>query len=185
MITYQDLYDALRIEKFNQQLQKLPDNFLQDIAEYIKDKKNILNKDAKGFEEVIKKTRRQLDNALSLINELFTIRCKKILNLALVASKTGVSKQDVENMLPDERQLFENVVKQLESLNAKIQQIIEGKEEKKDLKNNILIRFTQDVPEFLDESGNVLGPFKSGDIANLPKQIAELLINSNKAEQLQ
>jgi hypothetical protein len=48
-----------------------------------------------------------------------------------------------------------------------------------------LIKLNVDIDEFLDGEGNLLGPFKKGDIANLPVEIAEILINEQKATKLE
>ena len=49
-------------------------------------------------------------------------------------------------------------------------------------KKNKLITFLQDTDEFLGLDGEKLGPFKKGDIANLPIEIASILVVDNKAE---
>jgi len=178
MITYNDLYAILRQEKYNEVLQKLPKNFLDDVREYIKEKKKIIEKDASDFDEAVAKLKKQFDNAKLLINELFSIRQKKILNLALLAKISGVSKSDIENMLPEEKELFELVLNKLKEVEERIKSQLS--EEKKDLKNNLLVRFKEDTPEFLDAEGNKLGPFKKGDIANLPREIAAILLEDKK-----
>ena len=45
-----------------------------------------------------------------------------------------------------------------------------------------MIIFKQDIDEFLDLEGNKLGPFKKGDIVNIPQEIANILIVDNKAD---
>lgn len=185
MITYQDLYNALRLEKYSEPLQKLPKNFIKEIHEYVTEKRSIISREGKAFTDAVNKISRQLNNALTIVNELFTIRSKKILNLAMLASKTGITKQDMQNMLLHEKKLFNGVTKSInESVNYVSNAINNGHEEKKDLKKNVLIRFNQDVPEFMDSDGNTLGPFKSSDVANLQRDIANILINSKKATEI-
>ncbi len=178
MITYNEIYTILRQEKYNETLQKLPKNFLEEIKAYIEEKKKSLEKEG-AFDEALKKLKKQFENAQSLINELFAIRQKKILNLASLAKISGIAKSDIDAMLPEERELFHTVVNKLKHTEEKIRnKISEGK---KDLKNNCLIRFKSDVEAFLDGEGNQLGPFKKGDLANLPKEIADILIADKKA----
>jgi len=183
MITYQELYDILRKEKYNEALQKLPDNFLQEVSAYLAEKKSILAREGDLFSDALRVTRKQFDNALSITKEILAIRQKKVLNLAFVAAATGISKRDTENLLEHEKALFETVVGQLEQNQEKINAVLDGKlQEEKDLKN-ILVRFKEDVSAFLADK-NEYGPFKKGDIANLPREIAEILISSNKAAQI-
>jgi len=185
MITYKEIYDILRKEKYNEFLQKLPKNFLEGVATYLNEKKEILSREqgnSEGlFSDTLRMTRKQLDNALSIIKEIIAIRERKVLNLAFTAAETGVSKKDTENLLKHEKELFELVVRKLEQNQKEVNQKLSGKqEEKKDLKN-LLIRFKENVPAFLDADGNELGPFKAEDIANLPQEISKILINDGKA----
>jgi DNA replication initiation complex subunit (GINS family) len=180
MITYQDIYDLLRKEKYSEDLQQLPKSFFKEAAAYINEKKEIISKEQNMFSEAIIKTKKQLDNAVELIKEIIIRRKKKILNLAFVASETGISKKDFENMLPYEKELFQAVTQQLEKSGKDIGNILNGVEEK-ELKNK-MVRFKTDVKSFLDTEGNVLGPFKEGEIANLSTEIVQILIQDGKAE---
>ena len=47
-----------------------------------------------------------------------------------------------------------------------------------------MIVFINNTDEFLDSEGNKLGPFKKGDVANLPSEIANILLIDKKAEGL-
>jgi DNA replication initiation complex subunit (GINS family) len=180
MITYQTIYDLLRKEKYSEELQTLPKNFFKEVAEYIKDKKQIISREGDMFSEAIAKTKKQLDNTISLIKELMLRRKKKILNLAFLAAETGISKKDFENMLPREKELFEVVTREIERATKNMNNLLNGYVEK-ELKNK-LVRFKADVQNFMDTEGNILGPFKKGDLANLPSEIAKILIQDDKAE---
>ncbi|MDI3473844.1 MAG: replication factor [Candidatus Woesearchaeota archaeon] len=49
---------------------------------------------------------------------------------------------------------------------------------------HVLIRIITPVPQFLDENGEVIGPFHEEDIVSLPSQIASILIKKGRAEEL-
>lgn len=183
MITYSELYEVLRKEKYNEQLQLLPKNFFKEISEYFQDKKKMTEKNDDLFSDAIIKTKKQFENAIAVLREIITRRQKKIISLALIAAKSGISKRDAENMSESEQRLFELIVKDIEVEEKKIDGIISGQYGGKDLKNQ-LVRFKQDTSEFLDMNENKLGPFKTGDIANIPKEIANILLNSGNAEVL-
>lgn len=183
MLIYQDIYDVLRKEKYNEVLQKLPKDFFVQLAAYLAEKKEQVSKDSNLFSESIKMARKQLDNTISIIREIIDIRQRKVLSLAFTAAKTGVSKKDTENLTEHEKKLFEVVVKELEENESFIRNNLDG-QEKKSLKN-ILIRFKEDVPAFIDQEGNELGPFKRGDIVNLTKEIVEILLEENKVAKLE
>lgn len=180
MITYAELYELLRKEKYTEQLQPLPKGFFNEAAAYFRDKRKIANRSNELFNETIAKTKKQLENAISIIKELISRRQKKVMNVAFVASKTGISKRDSDNMIENEKKLFEVILKELEADEKAIMGVISGLDQGKDLKNQ-LVRFTQETGEFLGPDEKRLGPFKTGDIANLPHQISEILVNSGKA----
>lgn len=180
MITYNDIYEAARKERYSEQLQVLPKNFVEEVAEYLKDKKETASKQDDVFSDVIAKTKKQLENAVTLFNELLLRRRKKILALVLIAAEIGISKQDFENMLSFEKELFESMMKCIDSTDKKIQETLNGK--KTIESKNELIMFKSNVEEFLDLEGEKLGPFEKGQIANIPKNIAKILIDDGKAE---
>jgi len=180
MITYNDIYEAARKERYSEQLQFLPKNFVGDFAEYLKEKKSIASKESDDFSDVILKTKKQIENATTLFKELILRRRKKILNLVLIAAETGISKQDFENMMLFERELFEEMMKCIDASDKKLGGTLNGAKE--EIQKNELIVFKENVGEFLDLEGKKLGGFEKGQIANIPKEIAKILIDDNKAE---
>jgi len=180
MLTYNDIYESSRKERYSEQLQLLPKNFIQEVADYLKDKKEIASKEDDIFSDVIVKTKKQLENAITLFKELMLRRRKKILSLVLIAAEIGISKQDFENMLPVEKELFEELMKGIDIADKKINEILNGKKEE-NMKNK-LISFTENIEEFVGLDGEKMGPFEKGQIANLPKEIAKILIDDGKAE---
>jgi len=180
MITYNDIYEAARKERYSEQLQSLGKNFVDEVAGYLKDKKEMASKEDDVFSDVIAKTKKQLENAVTLFNELMLRRRKKILNLVLIAAETGISKQDFENMLAFERLLFEDMMKCIDTTDQKIKEILNGKKQAED--KNELILFKDKVDRFLDLEGGNLGPFEKGQMANIPKKIAKILVDDGKAE---
>jgi DNA replication initiation complex subunit (GINS family) len=179
MITYNDIYEAARKERYAEQLQNLPKNFVEEVSVYIKEKKEIAGKSDDDFSDVIMKTKKQLENAITLFRELILRRRKKILNLVLVASETGISKQDFENMLGFEREMFEELMKCVENSDKKLDRNLNGVPEEK---NNYMILFLEEVGELVDLDGEKVGPFQKGQIANLPKEIAKIIVEDGKAE---
>ena len=99
MITYNYLYEILRKEKYSEVLQVLPKNILEDISEFLHDKKGESLKEGDMFEDSIIKSKKQLENSIALLKELILRRKKKLLNLVFVATETGIMKKDYENMM--------------------------------------------------------------------------------------
>ena len=184
MITYNELYDALRKERYSEQLQPIPKNFIKEVADYLKDKKEISEKDNDNFSDSIIKTKKQFENSIAIFRELMLRRKKKILDLAFVAAETGISKRDFENMLAVEKESFDGIMKSLEKGDKKVAKMLRGAEEDEKGKNKMIV-FIEDTNEFLDLDGNKLGPFKKGDVANLAEEIANILIVDKKSEAIE
>ena len=182
MITFSDIYEAMRKEKYSEQLQSLPKKFLQESSSYFKEKKDLLNKDEDLFSDTSLRNKKKLDNSLSSFKDLIRIRKKKILNLAFVASEVGINKKDFENLLSFEKDLFEECSRSLEKAEKNMSEEMIGGGESS-LKHE-LVRFLEDVPEFLDFSGEEVGPFSKGEIANLEKEIVKILDKDNRVEVL-
>src|SRR4030043_1147421 len=125
MITYNDIYEAARKERYSDQLQQLPKNFVSEVADYLKEKKEISSKQDDVFSDVIIKVKKQLENATTLFKELIIRRRKKILNLVLIATETGISKQDFENMLAIEKELFEELMSCMDASEKKLNELVD------------------------------------------------------------
>ena len=179
MITYNDLYEALRKERYNEPLQVLPKDFIIEVSEYFKDKKEFSDKEEGIFSDITIKSKKKLENAIAIFREILLRRRKKILNLAFVASETGISKKDFENLLDFEKELFEEIAKSLEKADKNLAEMMKG--EKKEQKHR-LVRFLENVSEFLDLDGNTIGPFEKGEIANIEKEIIDILSKDKRVE---
>jgi len=185
MITYNELYDVLRRERYSEQLQPIPKNFIKEVAAYLKDKKEIANKESDDFSDTLLKTKKQFENSIAIFKELMLRRKKKILELAFVAAETGISKRDFENMLALEKECFDAIMKSLEKEDNKIADILKETDKGVEEPKNKMIVFIQNTDGFLDLDGNKLGPFKKGDVANLSEEIANILIIDKKAESIE
>lgn len=180
MITFNDIYEVARKERFSEQLQELPKNFIADISNYLKEKREIASKENNVFSEVILKTKKQLENAVILFKEIITKRKRKILGMVLIASETGISKKDFETMLDSEKLLFEDLVKSVENFDKKLNEKLNS--ENSNGQKEKLITFKEDVDEFVDFNGERVGPFKKGQAVAISYNIAKILFDSGKAE---
>jgi len=180
MITYTELYEYLRKEKYSEKLQPLPKNFIEQVVGYLNEKKEMAEKKDEFFSEAVIKTKKQFENAISIFKELILSRKQKLLNLAFIASETGISKRDFENMLYFEKELFDEIMTALSETEKKIASELNGQRDKE--KKNKLILFLQNVDAFVGLDGESLGPFEKETIANLPAKIADILVQDKKAE---
>jgi len=196
IITYETLYELLRREKSRSEIQKLDKDFFNDVIKYVKDKKDILESQ-KSKENVfaareIERTTKQLSSIYTILKELYEKRENKILTLALLNSRNN-SKIDMSILLPDEVRFYENVKNDLNLyrksilgniLEGKLPNLEEPKVIKSDFQDKMLIRFINPVPKFVGGNGFTYGPFEEEDIANLPLDIAKLLIEKGRVEEI-
>jgi DNA replication initiation complex subunit (GINS family) len=180
MIGYNELYELLRKEKYSEQLQTLPKKFVEEFKEYLEENKPLDTNKSDLFSESVAKSKKQLENAISLFRELMLKRKRKLLNLVFVAAETGIMKRDYENMLPVEKQMFEDLVKAVEQGDKEISRILNGEKSKKEQKNKLII-FKENIDPFVDHLGNTIGPFKTGQLVNLNSEIAQIFVQSGKA----
>ena len=111
MITYEALFELLMREKGRESLQLLEEGFYENLALYLREKRVALESVAKpehyGNEEV-ERSAKQLQNIYRVVRELFERRERKILNMALVKSRTGSEALDTSALLQEELRLFES-----------------------------------------------------------------------------
>ncbi len=207
VITYETLYELLKRERERPDLQKLEPTFFSDTISYIKDKKKIL--DAKSNESVFaveekKKTQRQLENIYKILKELYERREKKIISLAIDKSRTKSSLIDTTALLKEEKVVFDALTSLLDNyrdailysiLNEKMPFMQSNKpleqKPKEDFKTALelkksakLVRFMHAVPRFVGPELEEYGPFEEEDIANLPSEVADVLISKDRVEEI-
>lgn len=200
-ITYETLFELLKREKDTTDLQKLEPNFFNYFVDYLNEKKDMLNKEDTLFSyDEKKKVEKQIENAKRIIKEIYERREKKILNIALMKSRTKSNVIDASALLENEKKFFDEIVKVLNLFrNEVINNIITGEytskaaveHEEKDEKNmpeedksTKIVRFLYAVPKFVGKELEEYGPFAEEDIANLPAEIADVLITKGNVEEI-
>ena len=166
-ITYETLFELLKREKDMTDLQKLEPSFFNDFVEYLNEKNKVLDKEDSLFSyDEKKKVEKQIENAKRIIKEIYERREKKILNIALIKSRTKSDVMDTSSFLENEKKFFDEVVKVLDIFRTDVinnilggQQISEttmakeeinkkeinekGDNDKNETKNTKLVRFIQ------------------------------------------
>lgn len=207
IITYETLFEFLQRERERADLQKLEPTFFGDTINYIKDKKKILEAKTESVfaNEERKKTERQLDNIYKILKELYERREKKVIAMALDRSRTKSNLIDTTALLKEEKVFFDAVAGLLDDyrdailyavLNEKMPFMqplgeMKPREPKAEFKAAIelksptkLVRFLHQVPKFVGTELEEYGPFEEEDIASLPAEVAGVLINKGKAEEI-
>lgn len=211
VITHQTLFEMLKIEKDRSELQKIDDNFFNDVIDYIKEKRKITSGESLFSNDEKKKVEKQIDNVRRILKDLYDKREKKIIYLALDKSRTKSDLFDKSAFLKEEKQIFNELTtlfdkfrtgilynllnesmpsieeKKLENNNEK-KEIVENKlpekEKSIEIKENKLVRFKHAVPKFVGKELEEYGPFDENDIANLPNEIVDVLILKERVEEI-
>ena len=183
MLTYNDLYEYLRKEKYGEQLQSLPKDFVQQFCDYMNEKRKSFSDSDSGlnsgdFVDDLLREKKQYENAMAIFKELILRRKKKILNLVFVAAETGIMKRDFGDMLGFEKDLFERLVRSVEDSDKELHGMMNGRPLES---QNRMILIKEDIEQFVDMFGEVVGPYKKGNLINLDTNVAEVLISGGKA----
>ncbi|MFH1587976.1 MAG: hypothetical protein ABIA76_01400 [Candidatus Diapherotrites archaeon] len=179
VLNYDELRRIHRLEKNSSRLTELEEDFFDDLGEFVDEEKKAYFDSLKDFS--ISKTR-SFTNLKKLVEEIFLIREKKILNKVLVAAKT--KEIDFLGFTPEEKKLFSALLKQVEGHDALLEDVFLaekkglGKEKAKAL-NKVRARISSEIPSFVGTDMQEYGPFKKGEEVELPVQIAKLLEGRN------
>jgi DNA replication initiation complex subunit (GINS family) len=179
MISYEELYEFLRKEKYGENLQDLPGDFMKQFSDYLCDYKRKISRNGDFFSDDSLRDKKEYENSMTLFKELILRRKKKILNLVFVAAETGVMKKDFQEMLPVERDLFEKLVLAVGDADKSVLELIDSCSLEDALKE---VHIKSDIAEFVDMTGGVIGPFKKGEKVRLDGRVADILIFGGNAE---
>jgi DNA replication initiation complex subunit (GINS family) len=171
-ISFEYLRKILNEEKKNPNLTKIPEDFYEVVKQYIEGKKKL----AKERKDEI-----ELRNIERIVENIFNLRERKIINFAIMHARAGVQPS---NLTSEEKVFFDKLVELINSRREILKNIkaaLEEKEEKKEFE--ILVVFKQDFPAFVGIDGQTYGPFKRGDIAKLPEENRKILVEKGVVEE--
>lgn len=112
-ITYETLFEILRREKNRDELQRLNENFLQEVADYIIAKKAALeqqrSKNDMFSAEEGRKAEVQYENMKKMFKEIYEKRERKIINMALDQSRISEI-IDCSALLAEEKKIYDSLL---------------------------------------------------------------------------
>lgn len=167
MITFETLRKIEQEEKGGGTLVKLPDGFMQEVLSYTKRKEHANAEKDDSWE---------LDSARMVIKGIFETRDKKILIFAFRASDSDVVP---DNMTPEETEFFNSLVKDIKAFRSKRLSSME-----EDVVKTDVVALLEDIPVFVGTDMKNHGPFRKGDVATLPEDIATVLVEKNAARKI-
>ena len=192
-ITYEVLFDILRREKDNNELQGLEDSFYDEVAEYLEEKRDTVQSSRTSAytpSSEYEKQKIQLRNIVRTVKEIYNIRERKIVALARSKARSEASLIDTTKLLVDEQPLFDDSVELFRKQRKEVledalgKKPIRSKEQPKapDNEDAVSAIILKDLPKFLGPDKKVYGPFEEGSDVEIPQSVAELLERKGRAE---
>lgn len=180
IITYEALREIQRQERKSEKLYALHENFYDSVKTYF----------SRKVEDEISAT--ELKNAKAILQDIADRRERKILNLALRGAR-ALEKTDTRSMTLKEKELCTALLDILKNYRTDINYINSEsmqREQKKDapepkaeeLVSYTKVRILEDLPEIIGSDMENYGPFKNGEIIELPKENADIFVEKGKAE---
>ncbi len=117
-ITLETLYDVFLNEKKKEDLQKLDTSFFFDVVGYLREKQALLELKHEGENIFAASEKEKLEYELRcirrILKELYEKREKKILDIAMNKSRTGSDIIDTSSMLREEKEFYQQILKNLD-----------------------------------------------------------------------
>jgi DNA replication initiation complex subunit (GINS family) len=131
-----------------------------------------------GTENVLEEEKPLYENLLELLNGFRERTLNFLLDGMVMDKPKAIKSEDFVD--------FNKGMKSQETLKNPFQ--TSDKQEEKTAENQttdtITIRLLAAVPKFFGTDGHIYGPFESDDLAELPLEIANLLLKNNRAEKI-
>lgn len=207
-LTFETLYDILMREKQREELVPIDPQFFQNVILYLKEKISIWERISKETDVFSlgerDKIEAEIKNTRKVLKDIYERREKKIIGLAVNKSRIGHG-LEADHLLEVEKKFFDALVGVLDSyrhgilfnllnMNAphveekKVVVEISGSEtvepRKQEQKELLMVRFVHAVPKFIGNDLAVYGPFDEDDVANIPREAAQILITKKRAEEI-
>ncbi len=197
VMTYEALYEMLRQEKFRPEVQGLDVRFYAQVVKYFTEKKAILssqeNKQSIFASASIVKTRKQIENLQKILKDLYERRENKVLQLALLSSRTQSPMADVDALLKEEKELYTQLVALFDAyrlgilgklLSCEMPSVAVEGLTKSSSGEVSLVRFVHPVPAFQGLDLSVYGPFEKEEVASLPVELVKVLVDRGRVEKV-
>jgi len=180
-ISYRDLRVVHQTEKKSPSITEINPDFYKKAKEYVEKLEKKMN--SEGDEHKRKLVEDELRSAKQILKEIYEIREKKVVLAAL--SKIRGGKPDTRLFLDNERKLFDDILKCLESY-RKI--ILEGKEKEEAIvqekkEKRILALVKEDIPRFVGPDMKKYH-LRKNDLISLSEELFNILERKGVVERV-
>jgi len=180
-LDYDELRKLYRLEKNSSSLAEVEDDFFDSLREFFEqEKKDYL----KSLSDLSSTKAKSFTNLKKMVAEIFNIREKKLLNRALVASRTG--ELETSRLALEEAEILRELLSVLNRHQMVLDQIFSVKQKTgqsdSGKSGGVSLKVLQNVPQFMGADMKEYGPFEKEKIVSVPEKIASLLVARNLAE---
>ncbi len=169
------IFELWQKEHTSPTLQKIPETFYPDSVAYLQKLREEL--EAPRLQALAKQmVNDQLTHTESMLEEIREIRLEKI-----TGASAGVNSLRKEDLSREELRLYDSLRANIEAFYQQIKKPPEMPEAGR----KILVRFLQEVPEFVGVDLNSYGPFRAEDVSAIPIENASQLIKKNYAMEIE
>ena len=127
-VTYDKLFELLRTERTDPNLQQLPPAFFVDVRAYLALKQESIAKSKISTDifaaDHVETVQQQVRNALHILADIYDRRERKIVNLALNKVRAVGHNVDTSKLLVEEKALFTHIVTLLSAQRATVQKLL-------------------------------------------------------------
>lgn len=176
-LDYDELRRIHRLEKNTSKLVEVDDDFISSLESFVEEEKKKYLDSLKNFSS---SQAREFTNLKRIIDDIFQMREKKILNKALISAHT--KEYDDNNMSNEEKETFKKIYKILVN-HREIFSSLFGESEKTSTDLNSII-ILQDVPTFVGTDMKEYGPFSKGQEVKLPSKVARMFVTRKMAREI-
>jgi len=179
---YDELYEAWKKEKENAEIQRLPRNFYDRIAEYVKK----MREERRMLDKKTTKARllkHEFKSVKNMTEDLIRLRYDKAMTRSLAGETVAR-----EVLTEEEEKLYGEILPLAEAYQAFLRDILQGRLshiEKGEKPKRMLLRFVQEIPAIVGSDMKTYGPFGPEDIATLPSENARILIKKGVAMEVE
>lgn len=183
MKLYEKLFEAWRREASTVEVQPLPRDFYRRLTTFIRG----LREEAKLADRSSLQGRlilKLVDRTVKLTESLCFTRLVKILGCL------AKERLDWDRLTDEEKTIFSGAERIITEFNRMVGCVVEGRplqiEKRREVESKLkLVRLLTDTPSFIGVDLRVYGPFKREDIASIPEENANILVEQGVASKLE
>ncbi len=176
--SYDELRRIYRLEKNTSRLVDIDEDFYEALGKFIQQEKKEYLAGLKNFSSV---KARNFSNLKKIVDEIFSLREKKLVSRALIASRSG--EENNVNLAAEEKKTFKELLAVLNKHRDFLRQAFEPDKKKAAERRIVSLKVLKEVPAFVGPDMKEYGPFSVDEAVSLPSKVAELLVARKLAEE--